>query len=201
MQSPGLESKNLSFPYRFAGIEGPWKPTLLFLPVAFLMVALASWHLSLMGVLPWLAAGLAAWTLLEYLLHRFGHAVHHAGRRRGWGEWTEGMHWIHHETPEDPGHFTTRPWAVIFLSCLFYLLCLALSRNAWSALAVEAATLLGYLAYEWVHFRAHFSPARNRLTRYWKQYHLRHHFGPEGGLYGVTTPIWDWATARRHGKG
>jgi len=201
MPFDGNEAKKLVFPYRLAGIDGPWRPTLLFLPVAMLILTVAALRLHPMEIFAWLSAGLAAWTLLEYWLHRFGHAVHHAGRRRGWGEWTEGMHWIHHETPEDPGHFTTRPWAVTFLGGLFYLLCWALTRDWRAALVIEAGTLLGYLGYEWVHFRAHFSPARNRLTRYWKQYHLRHHFGPEGGLYGVTTPIWDWATARRHGKG
>jgi len=190
----------LTFPNRLASVDGPWKPTLVFLPIAALMLAGAALRLSPTSLGWHLATGLAAWTLLEYLFHRFGHAVHHAGRRRGWGEWTEGMHWTHHEVPEDPGHFTTRPFAVIVLSLIFYGVFLAVFRDRWAALAVEAGTLLGYLGYEWVHIRAHFSPARNRLTRYWKQYHLRHHFSQEEELFGVTTPIWDWAIGWRHGK-
>ena len=46
-------------------------------------------------------AGFAAWTLLEYLVHRFVfHHVHSLGRR---------LHQLHHDHPSDPDSETIEP--------------------------------------------------------------------------------------------
>lgn len=182
----------LVFPARFAGIDGPWQATLIFVPISLALFAGAWLQLGWTPVFAWGLGGLALWTLMEYLFHRFGHWVHRAGRARGWGLWTEGFHWVHHDSPEDPGHFTTRPLAVGLLAAIFFLIFLILLPDRAAALALEAGTLLGYLAYEWVHFRAHWSPAGNGLSRYWKRYHLHHHYSREETAFGVTTPLWDW---------
>jgi hypothetical protein len=184
----------LPFPSRFVGIDGPWLSTLIFGPVTLVLLA---GSLAMRGhgfvLLTWGFAGLALWSLLEYLFHRFGHAIYHAGRARGWGTWTEGFHWVHHDHPEDPSHFITHPLAVGLLSGIFFLVFLTFLPDLPAALALEGGILLGYLGYEWVHFRAHWSQPGNIVSRYWKHYHLRHHYCREELFFGVTSPLWDWA--------
>ena len=51
--------------------------------------------------------------------------------------------------------------------------------------------LLGYLAYEYVHFAIHQSQPRSRLIQHLRRHHLTHHAHSHEGNSGVSTPLWD----------
>ena len=61
--------------------------------------------------------------------------------------------------------------------------------------------IVGYLIYDYIHYSTHHFPMRNRLAKYLKHYHLKHHYSGEGGRYGVSSPVWDWVFGTDPGRG
>jgi cyclopropane-fatty-acyl-phospholipid synthase len=132
----------------------------------------------------WLAAevagGLAAWTVIEYLMHRY--AFH------GFAP-----HYQHHADPVDTRYIVAPLW---FSSSVAVLLLgiLRLATGSWAdASFVGAGVLSGYLLYETVHLRIHSPAAGGRLLRAWRKHHYYHHFADDRTCYGVTSPVWDAA--------
>jgi sterol desaturase/sphingolipid hydroxylase (fatty acid hydroxylase superfamily) len=58
--------------------------------------------------------------------------------------------------------------------------------------AVLGGMLLGYAAYEWVHYSTHYRVARTRYGRYVRAWHLAHHHKSPRARFGVTSPFWDF---------
>jgi hypothetical protein len=142
---------------------------------------LRGWHWPLD-----LAAGLALWTILEYLLHRF--AFHYVPRSRRLRELQ--LHIAHHAHPTDP-HTNVTPLSFSVPVTLLVWGGLALATGSWQHAAVMCAgAVLGYIAYELVHFSTHLSKLDGRLMRYWRGYHFSHHQHPRT-CYGFTSPLWD----------
>jgi sterol desaturase/sphingolipid hydroxylase (fatty acid hydroxylase superfamily) len=48
-----------------------------------------------------------------------------------------------------------------------------------------------YLAYEWVHRRAHTHRGVGAYGRFLRRHHFHHHFGNPRVNHGVTSPVWD----------
>ena len=138
-----------------------------------------------------IAAGAVAWTLGEYLMHRF---AMHALKGRG-------MASREHLTP--PRRSTTPcsrsggspGWA---------------SSASASRFGVNSAHVVGavgwclgigwvggYGFYDWLHFRAHRRTIQRPASlagtyeRYVRRHHFHHHFGHPTMNHGVTTPVWD----------
>ncbi len=130
------------------------------------------------------AGGAFLWTLLEYVLHRFGG---HHGR---FGAAIRREHMNHHARPDT---FSTMPrkllLAVPTLSTLFVLV-LALSTGAVAA-GVTLGTTVAWLGYERLHRLVHVRAPRNAWGAWARRHHLFHHFNPRVN-HGVTTPLWDW---------
>ena len=140
-----------------------------------------------------LAAGVAFWTYLEYLVHR--HVLH--GRfPDGPGFWEhqlhryfDPMHANHHQRPWDGmyinGYLSSLPFAVVLalVSWVFPL----------STAPVFVATILeSYVIEEWVHYTVHFHRFRWRYFEYIRRHHLYHH-SPRGTTiaFGLTSGLWD----------
>lgn len=133
------------------------------------------------------AAGIACWTLLEYLLHRF--VFHHTPRSPRQMFLGYLFHGVHHAFPEDRLRWTiplvtSLPVAAVLTAAA------VLAFGAAGALLM-AGVLLGYLAYDLVHYAIHQGPARSRLGRYLRNRHLAHHYGVPERNFGVTSPLWD----------
>jgi hypothetical protein len=144
--------------------------------------------------LAFFGTGVIAWTLLEYLVHRYilhgrfpdgpGPVQHFLHRS------FDHLHWEHHARPWDGRHVNgtikdTGPFA------------LALAGMSWlGPLDVSAAFMAGllqaYIVEEWVHHSVHFCDFDNPYFRYIKRYHLYHHSpkGSDAG-YGLTNGMWD----------
>ena len=136
-------------------------------------------------------AGIATWTFVEYVIHRwFMHAeLGPAIASRG--------HLNHHRQP------TQRPLAspLSLAATVAVGLLVFCPIGAWLAVQAGAAWFTGalvglagiatYVVYERVHFHAHFHPAHTRYARWQRRRHLHHHATDGTVNFGVTSPVWD----------
>jgi cyclopropane-fatty-acyl-phospholipid synthase len=127
------------------------------------------------------SAGLAAWTLVEYLFHRF--VLHGIPPFSKW-------HAMHHRHPRAL-IFTPTVLSAALLMLLVFLPALAFG-NPWRAWGLTFGMLSGYLVYTLAHHAFHQSGAvlRGLLGRRRRRWHALHH-AAGGGYYGVTTAFWD----------
>lgn len=146
------------------------------------------------------AAGLVAWTLLEYVAHRW---VLHGRFADGPGPVQhflhtrlDHLHWDHHARPWDGEHISGRiqdtlPFALVFVLPSFLAPLPTLPT-------LVAGLLAGYVAEEWVHHSVHYCRFRNPYFRYIRAHHLYHH-SPRGEemAYGLTSGLWDVAFQTR----
>jgi sterol desaturase/sphingolipid hydroxylase (fatty acid hydroxylase superfamily) len=156
-----------------------------------LAVVLCSFGLA-GGVTPLRAAllvsgGLASWTLLEYVMHRF--TFHFTPRTERQVFFAYLFHGVHHAFPEDG-----RRWMMPLVTSLP----IAAVLTAVSLLAFGAAggpfmsgIVLGYLAYDLLHYAFHRGQMRSRFGNYLRKRHLAHHYGVPERNFGVSSPIWD----------
>ena len=129
-------------------------------------------HLVVMAV--------AAWTLLEYLVHRFAFHRYSVGRR---------LHLLHHDHPNDPDAERSSLSTPLIASPTGFLLIVTAGLEDGSA--IFAGLLLGYLAFIVVHYAVHRWPIEPNSWLYSaKIRHLTHHRF-ENCNYGVTTSFWD----------
>ncbi len=144
------------------------------------------------AALAYLASGVALWTWVEYLVHRF--VLH--GRfpdGRGWRHLLHSlfdrMHGDHHLRPWDGmfinGFLSTLPFAVVLAGLSFL-------APIYSAPVLVAALVECYVIEEWVHYTVHFHRFRSRYFDYIRRHHLYHH-SPRGTeiAFGLTNGIWD----------
>jgi cyclopropane-fatty-acyl-phospholipid synthase len=129
------------------------------------------------------ATGLIAWSLVEYLMHRF--ILHGLEPFKTW-------HMKHH----------TRPTALIssptllsasLISVLVFAPA-ALATTIWMAAALTLGIVAGYLAYALCHHGTHHWRAERPWFKQRKRWHAMHHLGGYGGhgqCFGVTSTVWD----------
>jgi len=160
-----------------------WPPAIFGPPAVALGVGAVVWGgASPARVALLLAAGLGLWTVVEYFLHRF--AFHARGI-------TGEEHRRHHAEPRNP-HYVAAP-ALLGLPIFagIFLVLWALTRRLSDASLLASGLALGYLAYEQVHYLSHHGIPRTAIGRYWRRYHMIHHFKDSDRFFGVTSPIWD----------
>lgn len=123
------------------------------------------------------AAGLFAWTLVEYFIHG---VLGHAHRT-----FVTALHDAHHRDPR--AVFALGAWiptAVVL-------------AGAWAMFGTAPGVIFyggivtGFAAYEYVHYRIHFAKPAGALEARLRARHLAHHAGEPDAIFGVTTRIWD----------
>jgi sterol desaturase/sphingolipid hydroxylase (fatty acid hydroxylase superfamily) len=126
-------------------------------------------------------AGLAGWTLIEYLLHRL--LFHHAPILAR-------IHERHHNSPLDL--IGTPAWASVLIGLI------AVAVPSWLAFgfgfgtAATAGLVTGYLWYVFVHYAIHhWQPRRGSYLYRARLCHAGHHHSSHYGNFGVTSGIWD----------
>jgi sterol desaturase/sphingolipid hydroxylase (fatty acid hydroxylase superfamily) len=168
----------------------PVVPPALYLPVVAFCLVRAIGHEGL-GIAPVagvFALGLLAWSLAEYLLHRF---VFHFQPDTRWGRRLHFIiHGVHHDYPHDPMRLVMPPSVSIPLAVATFFGFRALLGPAWS-LPLFAGFVVGYLFYDMSHYHIHHHRSQNRLSLLLRRYHYRHHFQQSSRGFGVTSPFWD----------
>lgn len=124
---------------------------------------------------------IAAWTLVEYLLHRF--AFHHF-------PYVKDMHDEHHHAERE---LVGSPiWLSLLAHLLIVLLPALLLFDMSVATALSAGFMAGYLWYVATHHIIHHWHVSHRGYLYrLKRRHALHHHGSECFNFGVTTGLWD----------
>ena len=181
---PMFESRMLD---RFTRVH-PAVPVLIFGPAIALLLIGSIDRLGLQTTIPMVVAGYVFWTLTEYWLHR---VVFHYEPEAGVGARLHWMiHGVHHDHPNDPKRLVMPPSASIPLAALFIVLFWLML--GWSyAMAFAAGFLIGYLAYDMIHFHVHHHRPRTPIGRKLRELHMRHHFQNDDQGYGVSAPYWD----------
>lgn len=155
--------------------HGPWRPLAFF------------------------AGGTLAWTLLEYLVHRYilhGRFPEGPGMIQRWLHRSfDSLHTEHHARPWDGNHIN----GTIKDTWLYASLFAALSFLAPlpTAPAFFAGVIQTYVVEEWVHQSVHFIAVYRLRGAYWRyitRHHLYHH-SPRGSelAFGLTNGFWDIA--------
>lgn len=144
------------------------------------------------AVVSW-ALGVAFWTWVEYMVHRYVlHGVFPDGRglRHLTHVLFDHLHVEHHKRPWDGNHINgTLKDTGPFLLPLF---ALSLLLPPQTLLAFLAGLVQAYVVEEWVHHSVHYYHFDNPYFRYIKAHHMYHHSrrGQEKG-YGLTSGMWD----------
>ena len=127
-------------------------------------------------------AGAAAWTLIEYLLHRF--VLHRMPP-------FEAMHDVHHQAPR--AFVGTPTWLSLGVIALVIFLPAWASSSLNVASGLAAGVMAGFFWYGVVHHTIHYRRPRLLAARMVLTIHrhFEHHYSPEPGNYGVTFQFWD----------
>jgi len=128
-------------------------------------------------------AGLAWWTLLEYLLHRF---VFHRFPR------TLGRRHLQHHARLKERRLAMAPAVSALGGVAIHAAVFLGAFGVPAGAPLLAGLVAGYAAYEWVHFATHYVVPRGRLLKALRRHHLIHHHAQPAARYGVTSPLWDW---------
>jgi len=168
----------------------PLVPLLFWGPIAGFLLwrSVAVHELPASGLFAIGALALFLWTLTEYCLHRF--VFHFPAQSRAGKYLVFLFHGVHHATPRDKTRLVMPPAGGILLLIVLYQVFRLLVPAPWIE-PFLAFFLVGYLAYDYIHYATHHFPMRSKVLHFLKVYHLHHHYGAKGLRFGVSSPIWD----------
>ena len=143
--------------------------------------------------LVWLVPiGIFIWTLIEYGLHRFVFHIQVPVPNPYLRELLNASHLGHHAAPRDRGKVLVNPLFGMIVSAMLFAAFYALLRNAFSVSGLMAGIWIGFLYYEAVHYRVHFSLSGSGFVARQRRAHFYHHFTNNKRCFGVTSPLWDY---------
>jgi len=168
----------------------PLVPLLFWGPIAGFLLwrSVAVHELPASGLFAIGALALFLWTLTEYCLHRF--VFHFPAQSRAGRYLVFLFHGVHHATPRDKTRLVMPPAGGVLLLIVLYQVFRLLVPAPWIE-PFLAFFLVGYLAYDYIHYATHHFPMRSKVLHFLKVYHLHHHYGAKGLRFGVSSPIWD----------
>ena len=165
-------------------------PIFIYLPIIAVLLYLSVWvyNVTILNIVGLFLAGVAVWTLTEYLLHRF---IFHFPAKSKFGKRIHFIfHGVHHDYPSDSKRLVMPPSVSIPLAVVFYFIFLFLLGQA-LMLPFFAGFILGYLFYDITHYAIHHFNMHNKFWLAIKNHHMRHHYQDEFKGYGVSSPFWD----------
>lgn len=153
-------------------------------------------HGTILNMIGLFFLGFFAWTLGEYVLHRF---VYHKIKDASYDTGMQYVfHGIHHQYPSDEDRIILPPVPGLAIASLFlgfyYLIMGA------AAFSFGTGFLIGYLVYISIHWMVHSKPAPARFN-FWWNHHNVHHYQQHDRAFGVSTPIWDYVFGTMPEKG
>ena len=165
-------------------------PIVLFLPVVgyFLYRTFFVFQLNLVAAILLIPTGLLAWSLTEYIMHRFlfhyqptstvGKRIHFI------------FHGVHHDYPNDKNRLVMAPVVSIPLAFLYYFV-FNLILGKFYVAPFFSGFVLGYLFYDMTHYAIHHFTFKGGLWMKLKTHHMIHHYRDHDHGYGVSSKFWD----------
>ena len=132
--------------------------------------------------------GVLAFTLVEYLSHRYVFHINGSSEKRKKFQYT--IHGVHHEYPKDKTRLALPPLLSISIStALLFILRMVIGDYTFVFLP---GFLMGYSGYLFVHYIVHaYQPPKNFFKTLWI-YHGIHHYKSPNKAFGVSSPLWDY---------
>lgn len=132
-------------------------------------------------------SGLLAFTLVEYIMHRF--LFHLPPKTEQAKKITYTIHGVHHDYPKDKDRLAMPiPLSLTISTGFFFLFQLIMGNLVFGFLP---GFLMGYALYLWVHYMVHaFQPPKNFWRFLWVHHGIHHYKDPENA-FGVSSPLWD----------
>jgi dihydroceramide fatty acyl 2-hydroxylase len=172
---------------RFTRVH-PVVPVIIYAPVIVVMLVLAVQREGWPATLGLVLVGYVLWTLFEYWLHRL---VFHFEPEKGIGARIHWMiHGVHHDHPNDPLRLVMPPAASIPLA-IVVVGAIFLIFGSTHGPAVSAGFLIGYIAYDEIHYALHHHTPTTRFGKRLRELHMRHHFQDDEKGFGISAPYWD----------
>jgi sterol desaturase/sphingolipid hydroxylase (fatty acid hydroxylase superfamily) len=165
-------------------------PLFIFVPLIsyFAWTGLTQPGITTVNCILTVLAGLLAWTLTEYVMHRF---IFHYQPNTEWGKKLHFIfHGVHHDYPNDAKRLVMPPSMSIPLATAFYFL-FKVTVPALYLNTFFASFLTGYLCYDMFHYAFHHGTFTNPILKKLKQHHMQHHYADADRGYGVTSVLWD----------
>jgi sterol desaturase/sphingolipid hydroxylase (fatty acid hydroxylase superfamily) len=122
-------------------------------------------------------AGLFAWTFVEYLIHAWLSHI--------FDTFAKPLHEVHHRDPR--AVFTIGAWIPI---AVIWIAGLAIFGFA-AGMIFFTGIVAGFILYEVLHYRIHFSNPSGAVEAYLRSRHLVHHQRNPNACFGVTSEMWD----------
>lgn len=167
-----------------------WFPVILFYAISLLMllISLTFFKAGIIRQLLLFIGGITAFTLTEYLIHRF--LFHFNATSENQRKIQYLIHGVHHEFPKDKDRLVMPPMVSILLAVIFFLFYRLLMQE--SAYLFFSGFCFGYSTYLIIHYSVHrFKPPKGFLRILWK-HHALHHYREDEGNYSVSLPFWDF---------
>lgn len=161
-----------------------WVP----LSAALIAAGLRLGDFSAAAALALAVAAVAAWTLFEYLFHRF--LFHLDPRIPGGERMSFLMHGVHHADPADASRDVMPIVASVPILAALFLAAAAIFPLA-GCLVFFGVFGYAYLAYDVTHYACHQFRLRGRIGGALKRHHLAHHYVDDTRNFGVSSPLWD----------
>lgn len=169
----------------------PVTPLLWFAPILFIAAhhTLKADPTRRLVAVPVFLAGWLAWSLIEYLLHRFLFHIDARTSKERLRAFL--MHGYHHEYPNDKMRLVAPPLMSWPLALVVGVMTrLLVGPDYW--LSAYAGLTVGYLAYDYIHYYCHhFRPTRGP-GKWLRTYHMLHHHRDRTSRFGVSSPLWDF---------
>ena len=165
-------------------------PLILFAPVVlfFLYRSIFILHLNGLLIVGLYMAAIFAWSLTEYVLHRW---IFHTELPGKLGKRIHFViHGVHHDYPNDTHRLVMVPSLSIPLAVFFYFLFWVLMGPALTA-PFFAGFVSGYLIYDMTHYAIHHYGFKSKYWLRLKVYHMKHHYQQPHRGYGVSFALWD----------
>lgn len=166
----------------------PATPVIVYVPVSIISIYYGFLENSIgIGIL-FLVIGILLWTFFEYFMHRF---VFHYEPKSQLGQKVHFLaHGVHHDYPRDRTRLVMPLLVSVPLALLFYFFYTYLFPV--TGLFIFSGFVMGYVAYDTIHYATHHFKMTSSLGRFLKEYHLKHHYVDPKTAYGVSNPAWDY---------
>jgi len=170
---------------------------IMWLPLAayFLSRPIVNQTLGAGQIIVALILGALVWSFTEYTMHRF---VFHFEPKNPHPLVERAIflfHGVHHVQPQCKTRLVMPPIVSVPMAFVFYGLFTLIVGQLFNApqwvAPLFAGFIVGYVAYDMIHYATHHFPMRSGWLKFVKRYHMVHHFRTPDARFGVSSPLWD----------